>query len=80
MRRIILLFTVSAVMAVALVVGPVSAHEHQICTPGQGDPMLAEEPFHDDGILHPKHTYLHKGPSAEHREITVVVAGTPCPS
>ena len=26
--------------------GPVSAHGHQICTPGRGDPIIDPEPFH----------------------------------
>ena len=26
--------------------GRAYAHEHQICTPGAGDPVLKEEPFH----------------------------------
>jgi hypothetical protein len=44
-RRIMLL-TVAVVMALTLAVGTANAHEHKICTPGQGDPMLDQEPFH----------------------------------
>ncbi len=46
MRRIILLLTAAAVMVLTLAVGAASAHDHQICTPGQGNPTLAQEPFH----------------------------------
>ncbi len=79
MKRIMGLLTVAALMALTLAAGTASAHEHQICTPGQGDPVLSEEPFHG-GLFHPKHTYLHKGPSADERAITVVAEGTSCPS
>ena len=100
MRRIILLFIVGAVMTVTLAVGAASAHEHQICTPGQGDPVLAEEPFHgedptggailnnpnvtqanyDAWGLHPKHHFLHVGPSSGDRAVTVVRTDTAtCP-
>ncbi|MDP9382994.1 MAG: hypothetical protein M3Q29_23230 [Chloroflexota bacterium] len=46
MRRIILLFTTAAVMVLTLALGAAGAHDHQICTPGQGDPTLDQEPFH----------------------------------
>lgn len=77
---------------------PALAHVHQICTPGAGDPLIQEEPYH--GTLpgasgatrqdldtnpnvgsrgfHPIHESLHLT-TATSRNITVVVAGTPCP-
>ena len=95
-----LLLTVASIMALTLAVGTASAHEHQICTPGQGDPTLDQEPFHtqdpsngailnnpnvteanyDTWGLHPKHHFLHVGPSADDRAITVVRTDTAsCP-
>jgi len=92
MRRIMLLVMVASVMTLMLAVGTASAHSHQICTPGQGDPTLSQEPFHtedpsngailnnpnvtqanyDTWGLHPIHHFLHLGPSADDRAITVV--------
>jgi hypothetical protein len=48
MRRIMLLVMVASVMTPMLAVGTASAHSHQICTPGQGDPTLSQEPFHTE--------------------------------
>ena len=100
MRRIMLLLAVAAVMVLTLAVGTAGAHEHQICTPGQGDPTLDQEPFHtqdpSNGAilnnpnvlpanyatwgLHPIHHFLHVGPSADDRAITVVRTDTAaCP-
>ena len=77
------------------------AHEHQICTPGGGDPVLSPEPFHGDDPsggailnnpnvgatqyatwgMHPLHHFLHLGPSAGSRAITVVRLPTgSCPA
>lgn len=92
MRRILLLVVVSSVVTLALATGSAGAHSHQICTPGQGDPELGQEPFHtedpsggailnnpnvtqanyDTWGLHPIHHFLHLGPSADSRAITVV--------
>jgi hypothetical protein len=101
MRRIMLLVVVAVVMALTLAVGTAGAHEHQICTPGQGDPKLDQEPFHTEDPsngailnnpnvtdanyarwgLHPIHHFLHVGPSADNREITVVRTDTAaCPA
>ena len=47
MRRLLLILVAMAAMAV--VSGDTaSAHEHQICIPGAGDPVLAPEPFHGE--------------------------------
>ena len=100
MRRIVLLVVVALVMTLVLAVGTAGAHSHQICTPGQGDPELGQEPFHtqdpsngailnnpnvtqanyDTWGLHPIHHFLHVGPSADDRAITVVRTDTAsCP-
>ncbi len=103
MRRIMLLVVLAVVTALTLAVGTAGAHEHQICTPGQGDPKLEQEPFHNtedkdpsNGAilnnpnvapanyatwgLHPIHHFLHVGPSADDRAITVVRTDTAsCP-
>jgi hypothetical protein len=38
----------SSVLVVGLTAGPAAAHDHRIETPGQGDPVIGEEPFHGD--------------------------------
>ena len=101
MTRIMLLVAVASVMSLTLAAGTAGAHEHQICTPGQGDPTLDQEPFHtedpsggailnnpnvtqanyDTWGLHPIHHFLHLGPSADDRAITVVRSDTAsCPT
>ena len=45
MRRLLLILVVMAAM-VGTMVDTAGAHEHQICTPGTGDPVLSPEPFH----------------------------------
>ena len=45
----ILALAVALTSTVTLVTpGAADAHEHQICTPGAGDPVLPEEPFHGE--------------------------------
>lgn len=47
MRPLLLALTMITALLVTMV-STVSAHEHQICTPGAGDPVLAPEPFHEE--------------------------------
>lgn len=96
-----MMLALSAALLLALgVASGVSAHGHQVCTPGAGDPLIAPEPFHGDDPsggailtnphvsetayeawgLHPIHHFLHIGPSADTRGITVVRTDTAsCP-
>ena len=99
------MFTILAALALLASIslatgGTARAHEHQICTPGAGDPVLKQEPFHggdpSNGAilnnphvteanynrwgLHPLHNFLHLGPSADNRAITIVRTDTAtCP-
>ncbi len=75
------------------VAGPASAHQHAIVTPGGKVVTLPCEPFHGstpgeswhsanwdvDRGLHPIHWGLHKSPSEEERQISVVVTPQQCP-
>ncbi len=45
MRRLLPALVMTTALLATMVSG-VSAHEHQICTPGAGDPVLSPEPFH----------------------------------
>lgn len=47
MRPLLLALAMITALLVTMV-STVSAHEHQICTPGAGDPILAPEPFHGE--------------------------------
>ncbi len=103
MRKALTILTLACVLAssVTLVTAVTAdAHEHQICTPGVGDPVLPEEPFHGEDPtggailnnpnvttqnynswgLHPLHNFLHRGPSSQEREVTVIAATQPCPA
>ncbi len=47
MRRLLLALMITTAL-LGMMAGAASAHEHQICTPGAGDPVLAPEPFHGE--------------------------------
>ena len=51
MRKVATILTLAFALASSVVLVTAvtaEAHEHQICTPGTGDPVLPEEPFHGD--------------------------------
>jgi hypothetical protein len=37
---------IGAIVLSLTVAGSAAAHDHQVCTPGAGDPLIGAEPFH----------------------------------